>query len=394
MLGRLLDDSFPDEVRANVTILTAGRMAANSAYRFAGPFLGTIAAGLDVSLPKIGIALAVAELSGLLGPFTGRLVDRLGPRRAMVAGLSGVTAGAVLAGSAGHVATFGAALFLLSWSYSMYSIGLGSWIAGHVDYARRSRVVGLTETSWAFALLVGVSLMGLITGWSSWRVAYVAVAAAAMAMALNVRIRLAPEQRPAPTSTVGAVGKVGRSGALAMIGMFGLSSAAQTLFVTFGSWLKDDHGFSATKLAAVTFGLGAFELGASLTSAHRTDQWGKERSVAGAAAMMVPATVVLAVAHHTLAVGLAATVVGITMFEFAIVSAMAIGSVLVRGSAARGLALVISSATVGRSAASMPATKLYDRFGIAAPAVMAAGLACLTVVCFSARARAERLAQR
>jgi hypothetical protein len=66
----------------------------------------------------------------------------------------------------GTVLVMAAMLFLLGWAKSVYDIGLGAWIAGHVVYERRSRVVGLTETSWALGLLDGVG--SAEAGWSSW----------------------------------------------------------------------------------------------------------------------------------------------------------------------------------------------------------------------------------
>lgn len=389
MLGRRLDRSFAPEVRANVTAVTLGRLTGNAAYRFSGPFLGAIARGMHVTLGQIGVAVAVGETSGLLSPLTGRLVDRLAPRRAMWWGLVGVAAGASAAGSASNLVAFAAGLFLLGWAKSVYDIGLGAWIAGHVVYERRSRVVGLTETSWALGLLVGVSLMGLITGVASPRWAYAAAAVVVVVMAGVLRHRL-PEDHTAEARPVGVrIGRISRSGMVVVGGMLLLAAGAQALFVTFGSWLQDQHGFSSTTLAVVTFGLGAAELAASLTSAHRTDAWGKERSVAVGAAAMVPAALALAAAQRVLPLGLAAVVVAIVMFEFAIVSGIALASELVPGSAARGLAWVVSATTLGRALVAIPATRLYQHLGIDGPAVLTAVLAAGAVVAFARPARSR-----
>ena len=389
MLGRRLDRSFAPEVRANVTAVTLGRLTGNAAYRFSGPFLGAIARGMHVTLGQIGVAVAVGETSGLLSPLTGRLVDRLAPRRAMWWGLVGVAAGASAAGSAPNLVAFAAGLFLLGWAKSVYDIGLGAWIAGHVAYERRSRVVGLTETSWALGLLVGVSLMGLITGVASPRWAYAAAAVVVVAMAGVLRHRL-PEDHTAEARPVGVrIGRISRSGMVVVGGMLLLAAGAQALFVTFGSWLQDQHGFSSTTLAVVSFGLGAAELAASLTSAHRTDAWGKERSVAVGASAMVPAALALAAAQRVLPLGLAAVVVAIVMFEFAIVSGIALASELVPGSAARGLAWVVSATTLGRALVAIPATRLYQHLGIDGPAVLTAVLAAGAVVAFARPARSR-----
>ncbi|MEI2704500.1 MAG: MFS transporter [Ilumatobacteraceae bacterium] len=279
MLGRRLDRSFAPEVRANVTAVTLGRLTGNAAYRFSGPFLGAIARGMHVTLGQIGVAVAVGETSGLLSPLTGRLVDRLAPRRAMWWGLVGVAAGASAAGSAPNLVAFAAGLFLLGWAKSVYDIGLGAWIAGHVAYERRSRVVGLTETSWALGLLVGVSLMGLITGVASPRWAYAAAAVVVVVMAGVLRHRL-PEDHTAEARPVGVrIGRISRSGMVVVGGMLLLAAGAQALFVTFGSWLQDQHGFSSTTLAVVSFGLGAAEARriADVGPSHRCVGQGAQR---------------------------------------------------------------------------------------------------------------------
>ena len=140
---------------------------------------------------------------------------------------------------------------------------------------------------------------------------------------------------------------------LAVLGMVGLMMAAQTLFITFGPWLEDEHGFSGTGLAAVTFGLGALELGTSTLSAARTDRWGKERSVVAGTMLMIPAALTLAVVHPSLAPALLLLGLFITGFEFAIVSGRAIRRIGA-GSPGRGIGTMIACGTVGRAAMAIP----------------------------------------
>ena len=75
MLGRWLDDSYAPEVRGNITALAGARTTSNACYRFVGPFIATIARGLDVQLADIGVAIAISELFGLASPLIGRVVD-------------------------------------------------------------------------------------------------------------------------------------------------------------------------------------------------------------------------------------------------------------------------------------------------------------------------------
>ena len=380
MLHRLLDDRDVPEVHRNLVPLTFARITGNACYRYTYPFVALIASGLDVSLGRMGVALAFAELAGLLSPLTGRLADHLGQRQAMAGGLASVALGASLAASAQHVVWLALALVVLSQSKVLFDLGLTTWIAEQVPYERRGRIVGLTETSWAGGLLIGVSTMGLITAATNWRVGYLTGAAAALMMAAVVYRRVTPLPARHERPERAAAGKIPRWGIAAVLSVTCLMGASQALFVTFGSWLEDTFGLGAVGLAAITVALGLGELFASLTSARNTDHWGKELSTAGGAALMVPTGLVLAVWHDQMAVGIVLLVIAILGFEFAIVSSLAIGSRLVPGSPARGVGAMIAAGTSGRAIVSVPATALYERSGFGWPAALSALLACGTIV--------------
>jgi MFS transporter, DHA1 family, inner membrane transport protein len=389
VLRRTLDDSYPAAVRRDVTTITVARLTANAAYRFAPPFLATIARGLDVELSELGVALAVSELCGLSSPLIGRMVERVPRRWSMVTGLTGIGCGAVIAGASSGVVMFGVGLFVLAITKIVFDVGLGSWIADHVPFERRGRVVGVTETAWALGLLIGVSLMGLITAATSWRWAYAAAAVAVVVMAgvLAVRIDSGASDSSAGVAVVDPSARLGLPGWLAVIGMFCLMSATQALFVTFGPWLEDEFGVRTVSLAAVTFGLGALELAASTTSAARTDRWGKELSVARGAAVMVPAALALAALDSRLVIGLLLLGLFIAAFEFAIVSCIPIGGDLIPGSPARGLSTMIACGTLGRALTAIPATRLYDRWGLTPAALLGAAFAAVAGVAMFTRLR-------
>ena len=393
MLGRTLDDSFPLEVRRNITVLTVARTFANAAYRFSAPFLATVARGLDASLTQVGVALTIAELSGLLSPATARLVDRLGHRRGMVLGLVGVAIGCALAALSPGWIAFAVAVVVLSQSKVCFDLGMGSWTAHHVPYQRRSAVIGLTETSWAFGLLIGVSLMGVTVAIFGWPSPYVlaGVAIAAMAVVLWRRIEpgagataVVPRSERPPRVPLDGRARWVIGGALALM------ASTQCLFVTFGSWLQDDHGFSDAALAGVTFALGFGELAASLTSARNTDRWGKERSAMFGALVMVPSALLLATGTLPLPLGITFVIVAVVGFEFAIVSVLAAGTTLIPASPARGLALLITAGTFGRALFTWPATRAYESHGFTWPAAMTAGLASVAAIAMARAWRAQR----
>lgn len=396
MLGRLVDSSYPADVRRHITLLTLARLWANACYRFAPPFLAVIARDLDVSLDEVGLALAISEIAGLSSPLIGRLVDHVSRAVAMTSGLLGVAAGAVLAASSDGRWMFAASLIVLNQSKIVFDLGLASWIADHVPYARRGRIVGLTETSWALGLLVGVSLLGLVTALSSWRVGFVAGAVAVGGMGLLVWARVAREARPRVVRASGER-RAGADWTVAwrpIAGAFVLMAASQCLFVTFGPWLKDTFGLGAAGLSAVTFTLGAVELVASVTAARRADAWGKETSAALGAALMVPAMLLLALWHGQLAVGVLLLAVILLGFEFAIVAALPIGTQLIPSAPARGLGLMVGAGTLGRAATSFVATRLYTEMGMDGPMLLGVVLAAAAAALFSGRGLRRGVAAR
>jgi len=412
VLSRLLDQSYDRAVRDNLVPLTATRIVANTAYRFAPPFIAIIAGaeqGFDVSIARVGLVISISELAGFLAPLLGTFVDRVARRTAMAVGLAGSLVGILLMAIAPNLVVLCVGLTLLNLLKSCFDLGMAAWIADRVPYDRRGRVVGLTETSWALSLLVGVSLLGLVTAVSTWRVACVigAVAIAACATWLDSSLRrsgdtvsggtavtgvaTSGDASPAGTPTSGAQTSGARAARawLVPLSMFGLMGASQCLFVTFGAWLADDFDFGASRIAAVGFALGAGELLSSVSSARYTDRIGKERSVALGALLMIPAAIVLAGFDSLLAVGLIGLAVFIVGFEYAVVSMLPIATSLFAGAPGKGFGLVIGAGTFGRGVLTFVATSLYESGGIAGAALAGAVCAALSAVAIEAFSRVQ-----
>jgi MFS transporter, DHA1 family, inner membrane transport protein len=384
----LRPDDAP-EVRENVAVVTAARLVSISPYRFTLPFLAIIATGLDVSVADFGVAIAISELCGLVGPLTGRFVDRVGERTGMITALGGITTGSLLAAASPALWVFGVALVMIGQSAILFVLSMGAWIARWVPYEHRGRITGITETSWALALLLGASLLGLIAAVSSWRVSYLVGAVGTLSMAVVIRARVSPPplaERSASETPRGQR-RLRHGGWMILLGAFSLTVASHALFVTFSDWLEETHGFTTVGLAAMAFGLGLGELAASVSSTRLVDRIGKARSAAAGSALMVPAALALAAGHRSVVVGVVALAVMVIGFEYSIVSAIPLGSSLVVAAPAAGLGMLIGAETVGRAAVSIPATRLFTEHGMAAPALICAAAAAVTTACFAAAGR-------
>jgi len=381
-MSRLLDDSYPLETRRHIAAVTVARLNSNACFRFAPPFLASISDDFEISLSRLGVALMITELVMAVAPILGAFVDRIPRRAAMSVGLIGVSGASTLAAVSQSVWLFVIGITVLGLAKFVFDIGMTAWVNDHVDYERRGRVIGITETSWALGLLIGVTVMGLVASATSWRWGYIVGALSVAVMVVVITMRLdsgdAPgsvrheetERHPLP-----------RRGFLIVAAMFFLMAASQCMFVTFGSWLADDFSFSDAGIAGVVFALGAFELVASLTSAHRTDVWGKERSTIAGALLIVPSGFLLLFAQHNVVFGLILLAIFLLGFEFAIVSMLPLAANMIPGSPGRGLGFTLGGGTLGRASMSVVATASYDAFGFGIPAVIGAGCAAGVVVC-------------
>ena len=389
MLSRWLDDSFSQLVKKNITLLTGARLTTNACYRFTPPFVAIIAKGFNISLSEIGIALTISELSGLLSPFIGKFVDYLSRRAAMLIGLIGIGLGALIAGVSPNIYIFTIGVTLISITKNFFDLGMSGWISDHVPYEKRGRYIGITEISWALGLLIGVSLMGVITALSSWRAGFIAGVLATAVSLMFIASRIKAEEHEVSSRVADDGVRLSGRGWLVVATMFATMCASQCIFITFGAWLDDEFGFGAIGIAAVGFSFGIVELYASITSANKTDNWGKEKSIAIGCLIMVPGGLALWFVSDNLVFGLIALLVHILGFEFAVVSMLPLATHLVPKRPGSGLGLVIGAGTLGRSVMSLVATRAYESSnGIALPSLIgaaSAGVATLLIYSYHRR---------
>ncbi len=370
MLHRLLDDSFDNEIRSNITAVTVARLVANAAYRFAPLFLATIARGFDVPLSTLGFAVFISELSGFASPFAGRLVDRLTHRNSMVLGLIGSALGCTIAAISTSPLLFAVGVTVLALTKQSFDLGLGAWIADHVPYTQRGKIVGLTETAWALGLLIGVSVMGLITAATNWRIGFAFAVLCLLISTYVIYVRVTNHDKIAHESHSSTPQRVTGNAWFVVATMFCIMSSAQNLFVTFGAWLEDEFQFGAARLAVAGFSLGLVELVASVSSSRQTDKWGKERSVAFGAMLIVPAGLLLNFGSHNFIIGIIAVFIYFLGFEFSVVSLLPLATSLVPNSPGTGLGWVLGAGTLGRAVIAIAATHLFESYGVKGPALL------------------------
>ena len=146
-----------------------------------GPFY--LARGLGLPPAAVGLVLSVGPfVSALTGAPAGRLVDRLGATRVMLAGLAAMLAGAValaLVPIAAGVPGYLAALLLMTIGYASFQPANNTALIADVAADRRGVVSGLLNLSRNLGLITGASAMGAVFASVAGDVAHAGAAAVA-----------------------------------------------------------------------------------------------------------------------------------------------------------------------------------------------------------------------
>ncbi len=129
-----------------------------------GPFYLTRALGLDPAWTGLILSVGPA-VAALVGLPAGRLVDRSGAPPWILAGLLGVTAGALLlavlptaAGVAGYVVS----IALLTAGYALFQTANNTAVMSTIGAGRKGVVSGLLNLSRHLGLVTGASLLGAV----------------------------------------------------------------------------------------------------------------------------------------------------------------------------------------------------------------------------------------
>jgi DHA1 family inner membrane transport protein len=369
--------------------LTAAKTVTNVALRWLAPFLPTLERAFGATTTQLTTALGVGELAGLSTVFVGRHLDRGRERAVMIGGLGLVGASAVLA-LAGSVAAFAVSFFVLVLGVSNLTVAGQVWISHRVDYRWRARSMGLYETSWAIALLVGAPIVAALINLFGWRGPFVAIAIACALGALLVA-RTLPANGPSPKLDPIDPGDAIRSAGaprstsitarawLVMIGSAATAMAGLSVFVISGSWLDDAFGVSTGGIGAVAMLFGATELTASLGSAAFADRIGKLRTTIIGLVGLLGGLAIMLTADALLWVGVAGLIVFLLGFELAFVVSLSLVSEAMPD--ARGTTLAASNAvgTVARASGAVLSGWLYGVHGISGTAGLSAGAAIVAV---------------
>jgi MFS transporter, DHA1 family, inner membrane transport protein len=376
--------TFTALTNGQLAAVTLGRLALNIAYRIIYPLQPFLAQHLQVDLRTVSALVTVQVLASIISPLGGTLADTRGERATMTAGLTLFCVGAALCALATGFGGFLAGYTLLGLAVALYQPAALAYLSKHTSYERRGWALGVSETSWAAAALLGVApLMYLVQLTDSAAAAFwiiLAVGACSLAL-IRFGLPALPHRDPASGEHVGVARQRIDWRALqtpSVIGVLGLllltACAVDMILVVQGAWSKASLGANDAQLGQVFGLLGIAELIGSLSSTVLVDRVGKKRAVLAGYALTAMAMLALPLSEGSWLLFLPLYFLFDLCFEFSIVSSFPLISGVaptVRGTLMALSVLVIG---VGRALGSQLGTPLWSSYSIWANGAIGAGL--------------------
>lgn len=372
------------DVRRALVAVVVARIGLNGGIRVVFPFLPEIARGLDTSLAVLGVLVALRSLVGLTAPLAAALAERTGRRAVMLGGLVATAVGSALIGAAPALAVAAVGFVMVGLGKPLFDVPMQGWFGARVPYARRGRVLGTTELTWAGGLLATVPLAGWLIPRTSWRIQFVIVVVLVAAGILAVRL-LMDDDRPAHRVVAPLTLDRARAAMLGVVGLF--SFAAEALFVVYGAWLEEALGLDVTAIGLFTLLVVAAELTGEGAVTGLGDRVGLHRAVRWALATSAVAYLALTLVGSSIALAVVVVVVWFVGFEVSIVASVPLVSELGGTGRDRMLGWMVAVIAIGRASGALLAPTLFARAGITAPALVAAGATLVALALLTAWVR-------
>ena len=380
------DESRPQLI-LKILVVVICRLVLNTARRFAYPFAPVLSRGLGVPLTSITSLIAVNWATSLLGIFFGPLADRFGYGKMMVLGLILLAVGMFAGGIFPLYGVILITLFLAGLGKCVFDPAVQAYVSERVPYHRRATAIGFLEISWAGSTLLGIPLIALLIDKMGWRSPFFAMGAFGISgiIALIVLFPLdgASMSKSHQSLSVKKILPIfiqdrALQGALAYIFFF--SAAIDNLFVVYGAWLENAFNVSIVALGIATSVIGVAELMGEILVATISDRIGLKRVVLTGITICIFTYALLPVVGRWLLPALAGLFIHFLVFEFTIISSLALCTELKPEMRATAIAGFFAAAGLGRIFGALIGGPIWLAGGIGATGLVSAAISILSLV--------------
>jgi predicted MFS family arabinose efflux permease len=363
------------------------RLVLSTSRRFAYPFAPALSRGLGVPLTAITSLIAVNWATSLLGVVVGPISDRIGYRRMMIMGMVLLGIGMLAGGFFPFYTVMIFALFLAGMGKISFDPAVQAYVSERVPFRRRGTAIGFLEISWAGSTLLGIPLIALLIDNVSWRAPFFAMGLVGILGALAVALFFPGNDRAISSATPGQSYKnmlqilvKDKLSLGAMAYVFFFSAAIDNLFVVYGAWLEKAFDVGIVVLGLGTAVIGVAELIGEVMVATISDRFGLKRVITVGVMFCTLTYGLLPVISQSFHLALAGLFVHFLIFEFTIISSVALCTELRPDMRATVIAGFFAAAGLGRIVGALSGGPVWLNGGIVATGMISAGLTVLALI--------------
>jgi predicted MFS family arabinose efflux permease len=347
----------------SIVLLGSTRLVVNTVIRMVYPFLVLFAAGMNVDISLISLALAVSMTMSAVGPFLGPVADRYGRKIGMLIGLGIFLIGTLMAGIWPGYFTFFMAMLLGNLGNNIFVPALQAYVGDQTTYDRRGFYLAILEVPWALSIMLLVPLVGILIGKTAWYTPFWYISALVAAFMIVIAWQI-PEEKGELVEQLSIFKDIKKvliySPALLGMAMgFLIVAANEVVNVIFGVWIKDSFGLEIAALSAASAIIGISELAGEGLTMYIADRIGKERSVAIGMGLSCLFVLTLPWLGQSLTGVFIWLFLFYFTFEIILVSALPLMSEVMPQARATMMALFIAALSLGRAAGDLVGPFLY-----------------------------------
>ena len=354
----------PLKLKFDIFIFTLTRMVINTSYRMVYPFLPVFARGLGVEPASLALAFSIRSFLGVFGPFLATVADTRDRKTGFLLGIGLFTAGSGLVGLHPSLWTFvlGTSLTLLG--NTVFIPALSAYLGDHVPYARRGRVLAITELSWALAFIGGIPIVRHLIETFSWVTPFIIFTLIGVVLFVVVLISIPKEtiSKSADNTIWQNLGRI----LTAWPALAGLLSGVLFTFanelvnLVFGLWIEDGFGLDFTALTVASIVIGVSELGGEVFTGLWLDAVGKRKMIWIFLGLNALAAAILPFTGESLGLAMGGLGFFYITFEILLVSAMTLMSEVVPTARATMLSATLAGFSIGRMLGDLVGPSLFN----------------------------------
>lgn len=265
-----------------LAIVTLARLVINIGRRFVYPFLPIIARQLGVPIYAVQNAVAIQGGVGIFSPMIAPIADQVGHKRTMLFTLSLMVIGCLVGLIFPQFIVFAGVLIFIGVIKMIYDPAMQSYLADLIPYERRGMAIGISELSWAGALLFTAPVVGFILNRAGVNLVY-GVLGLVLMLTIFFMARFLPSdyyrsgsrERFHPLRSLRILATHSHAKFAVLFSLIYVA-ANEMILINYAVWLESKFDLSLEALGAATIAIGAAEISGEFFIIFFSDRLGKQ----------------------------------------------------------------------------------------------------------------------